>query len=107
MQRETIAARLEDGFLDATALMEYLIRKGVPMRTGHETVGSLVTACEQKGKRLAELTIDELKAVCDLIENDVFGVLGTNNAMAALCSYGSGGLNPVREQVGRWREKLV
>lgn len=107
LQTETIASRLEDGFLDATALMEYLIRKGVPMRTGHETVGSLVTTCEKAGKRLAELTLEELKAACDLIEDDVYGILGASNAMAALCSYGSGGLQPVREQVARWREKLV
>ncbi len=49
LQRDRIAARLEEGFLDATALMEYLIRHGVPMRTAHETVGQLVAACEAEG----------------------------------------------------------
>src|SRR5690606_30758372 len=45
---ERIESRLEDGFLDATALMEYLIRQGVPMRTAHHTVGSLVAECERR-----------------------------------------------------------
>ena len=107
LQTDTINARLEDGFLDATALMEYLIRKGVPMRTGHETVGSLVTTCEQNGKRLAELTLAELQGVCDLIEDDVFDILGAKNAMAALCSYGSGGSDPVEHQLKIWQERLA
>jgi argininosuccinate lyase len=107
LQTDVISARLEDGFLDATALMEYLIRKGIPMRTGHETVGGLVGQCERESKRLADLTLEELQSVCNLIEEDVFEVLGAENAMAALCSYGSGGREPVKQQVARWRERLA
>ena len=107
LQTDVINSRLEDGFLDATALMEYLIRKGVPMRTGHETVGGLVGQCERESKRLADLTLTELQSVCDLIEEDVFEVLGAENAMAALSSYGSGGREPVRVQVAQWRERLA
>src|SRR5262249_60116238 len=40
-RREVIAARLEDGVLDATTLMEFLILRGVPMRAAHEAVGNL------------------------------------------------------------------
>src|SRR3954447_11893400 len=39
LKRDVIAARLEDGFLDATTLMEYCISQGVPMRAAHEAVG--------------------------------------------------------------------
>ena len=39
LRRDVIAARLEDGFLDATTLMEGLIARGVPMRSAHEAVG--------------------------------------------------------------------
>lgn len=48
LQLDKIEARIEDGFLDATALMEYMIKKGVPMRTGHETVGRLASHCERE-----------------------------------------------------------
>ena len=44
------AARLDEGFLDATTLMEYLIKQGVPQRTGHEIVGRLVGLCESKAR---------------------------------------------------------
>ncbi len=106
LQTERIKARLEEGFLDATALMEYLIKKGVPMRTGHETVGRLVAICESQNLQLRELPLEEMQAVCEKIGPDVQNVLGTANAVAALCSYGSGGQTQVAAQTACWKEKL-
>ena len=104
---DNIAARIEDGFLDATALMEYLIKRGVPMRTGHETVGKLVAECEGRGCRLADLTLEELQSACDLIDDGVFEVLGAENAMKVLQSFGSGGISRVTEQIATWSERLT
>jgi argininosuccinate lyase len=106
LQRERIASRLEDGFLDATTLMEYLIKKGVPMRTGHETVGKLVSQCESKNIRLADLSLADLQAACPAITDDVRGVLGVANAVAAFRSYGSGGRESVQMQLAKWRERV-
>jgi argininosuccinate lyase len=106
LQREKIAARLEEGFLDATTLMEYLIKKGVPMRTSHETVGKLVARCEEKNCRLADLTLPELQTACSQIGPDVSQVLGAQNAVAALQSYGSGGRQSVLEQLEIWKKKV-
>lgn len=106
LDEERINSQLEDGYLDATALMEYLIKKGVPMRTGHGTVGSLVAECDKRGCRLNDLSIDDLKNACELIEDDVYDVLGTRNAVAALQSFGSGGKAPVAEQITYWQQRL-
>ena len=101
-----INSRLEEGFLDATALMEYLIKQGVPMRTAHHTVGKMVAECEDRGCRLAELTLADFQEACDKIDEKVFDVLGVRNAVAALQSYGSGGRERVAEQVAQWQERL-
>ena len=106
LQADAIAARLEDGFLDATALMEYLIQRGVPMRSAHETVGRLVAQCEQRGCRLRDLSLEEFRAVCPAVDETVYAVLGAENAVAALRSYGAGGRGPVEEQLEFWRTKL-
>jgi argininosuccinate lyase len=106
LNRERIEARLEDGFLDATALMEYLIRKGLPMRSGHEVVGKLVAHCEAGQRRLADLSLVELHAACGQIEADVFDVLGARNAAAALSSYGSGGPECVARELAVWKERV-
>ena len=63
--------------------MEYLIRRGVPMRTAHETVGQLVAACEAEGMRLAELSLERLQTACDKIGPDVSGVLGVATPSAS------------------------
>lgn len=103
---ETIGARLEDGFLDATTLMEYLILKGVPQRTGHEIVGKLVALCERRGGRLADLSADDFNAAHPAIGEDVRDSLGAANAVRAFQSYGSTGPVEVGRQLEVWRERL-
>lgn len=106
LQQETIEARLEEGFLDATTLMEYLISRGVPMRSGHEVVGKLVRACEAKKCKLADLSLAELQQACEKIEENVVDYLGVKNVVSRLSSYGSGGRNPVLEQVAAWKARV-
>ena len=107
LQLETINARLEEGFLDATTLMEYLIGKGVPMRTGHEVVGRLVRLCETRRCKLVDLPLTELQQACDKIEADVSGFLGVRNVVSRLNSFGSGGRAAVAERVAAWRDRLT
>ena len=106
LKRESIEARLEEGFLDATTLMEYLILKGVPMRSGHEIVGKLVGLCEGRKCRLADLSIEELRTACPVIEADVRTSLGSRNVVKALQSYGSGGFGPVKVQLAKWKARI-
>jgi len=112
LRREVIASRIDDGFLDATALMEYLIRRGVPMRTGHEVVGKLVAECEGRKCRLGDLSLDEIRklvpaAAAALIDESVSKVLGSAHAAAALVSYGSGSKVRVAEQLAEWKKRLA
>ena len=53
LRAERIAERLDEGFLDATTLMEFLIQQGVPQRTAHEVIGRLVGLCETAGPEAA------------------------------------------------------
>ena len=107
LQVEMINERLEEGFLDATTLMEYLIGKGVPMRTGHEVVGRLVRLCETKRCKLVDLPLAELQQACDKIEAGVSGFLGVRNVVSRLSSFGGGGRAAVAERVAAWRERLT
>ena len=63
LRAERIAEHLDEGFLDATTVMEFLIQQGVPQRTAHAVIGRLVGLCESRGlKRLADLEDAELIA---------------------------------------------
>ncbi len=61
--KENIEPTLERGFLDATSLAEYLVTKGVPFRTAHHIVGTLVAKCEKEGKTaLGQLTLADFQS---------------------------------------------
>ncbi len=106
-RREVIASRLEDGFLDATTLMEFLIRVGVPMRSAHEAVGQLVRECEQRGCRLVDLPLELFQAICPNQAAAVYGVLGVANALKSFQSYGSTAPVEVERQLRLWRARLA
>ncbi len=107
LNRENIAARLEEGFLDATTLMEFFIARGVPMRTAHEAVGRLVRECEETDSRLADLPIERFEAVCPGQGSAVASVLGVKNALQAFKSYGSTAPAEVNRQLAEWQARLA
>ena len=107
LKRESIAARLDKGYLDATSFMEYLIRRGVPQRTAHGVVGRLVRKGIETGRALAEFPLEELRDACDLVDESVYDYLGAVNAVNAMKSYGSTAPDQVRFQIDSWKKKLT
>ena len=109
LNRESIAERQEEGFLDATTLMEHLIGQGIPQRTAHHAVGALVAVAMDRGVTLAELSLSDFQttdpALASLDES-VFEVLGTQQAIEAFTSFGSTAPARVAEQVAAWKERL-
>jgi argininosuccinate lyase len=103
---EGIRAKLDQGFLDATTLMEFLIRQNIPQRTAHHIVGNLVKAAMDRGVRLADLSLAELQAADTSLNEQVFEVLGVERAIAAFVSEGSTAPHRVAEQVKLWKQKL-
>ncbi len=106
LRREAIASRLDQGYLDATTLMEHLMKRGIPQRTAHHLVGTLVGTAQAQEKRLADLTDAELKAAHPSLDGTVREVLGVEKAVQAYQSYGSSSPSQVRSQIARWREQL-
>ena len=82
LRRDSIAEQLDRGFLDATTLMEYLIKKGLPQRTAHHLVGTLVGLAQRNGLSLTELPVDELKQVHPALDGQIRQVLGAESGTA-------------------------
>jgi len=106
-RRDVIAARLEDGYLDATTLMEYCVVQGVPLRAAHEAVGRLVRLCEEKRCRLAQLPAEVFDGIRPGLAPGVYNVLGVANALKAFRSYGSTAPAEVERQLRWWKEQLA
>ena len=94
------------GYLNATELADYLVRKGAPFRTAHETVGKIVLAAIAAGKEIDEMPLDELSSFSDLIESDVFDHLSLESALATKSSLGGTAPQRVAEALEEARNYL-
>ena len=103
---EKMKASLKTGFLNATDLAEYLVKKGVPFRIAHEIVGKIVLYCIEKGKNLAELKIKEFKKFSDKISEDVYDILTPEGSITAKQSYGSTSKKWIKEQIKILKKSL-
>jgi argininosuccinate lyase len=105
---DQIAEKLDEGFLDATTLMEFLIQRDVPQRTAHEVVGRLVGLCERRGlKKLAGLSDTELAEVHPKLCSGIRDVFGVENVIKAFRSSGSTAPAEVRKQLEMWERKFA
>jgi len=102
-----ISAGLQEGFLDATALAEYLVNKGVAFREAHGIVGTLVACCEKQDKKLAELGLDEFKKYSALIETDVYENLGAEKVVRKYVTEGAAGPKQAKGQIAYWQKQLA
>ena len=106
-RRDIIASRIESGYLDATTLMEFFVKQGVPLRSAHEAVGKLVRQCEDRKCRLTELPAEAFDAIQTGMSGKVSSVLGVKNTLVAFQSYGSTAPAQVAIQLEAWRRRLV
>jgi argininosuccinate lyase len=79
--RETLKHSTNTGFMTATDLAEYLVRKDIPFRQAHSIVGKAVAFCIEKSKELTDLTLKELQGFSDVIAEDVFEILGAEGSV--------------------------
>jgi argininosuccinate lyase len=111
--KENIEPTLERGFLDATSLAEYLVTRGVPFRTAHHVVGTLVAKCEKEGKTaLAQLKVEDFNSalksdgVSVAVDADVYSALGAKNVVKRYQSAGAAGGKPFEDQLAAWKKRL-
>ncbi|RLD99806.1 MAG: argininosuccinate lyase [Aquificota bacterium] len=103
---EEMERRAKEGFTNATDLADYLVRKGVPFRDAHRMVGELVAYCIDKGKVLEELSLDEMKRVAPVVEEDVYEVLDLQRVVDGRSSLGGTSRKQVEERLKIWEELL-
>lgn len=106
LNRESIGSRLDRGFLDATTLMEFLIKRGVPQRKAHHLIGELVRKATEKSVSLAELSLEEFQSCDPSLDDSVYDVLGVENAINAFQSVGSTSPKRVAKQITVWKKRL-
>jgi argininosuccinate lyase len=107
VKADRMRAAASEGFATATDLADYLVRKGVPFRDSHECVARAVKAAEVKGVDLSDLSLAELKAFSNVIEDDVFACLTLEGSVAARAHVGGTAPARVREEIKIAKARLA
>ena len=97
---------IRDEGLCATDLAEYLVAKKVPFHRAHAIVGGLIRRCEEKGKRLSELSLKEFQAASKHFDRSVYSLLKAEVSVMRKLSYGSTGPASVGRELLRWQKAL-
>lgn len=94
----------QDGFLNATDVADYLVRKGLPFRTAHGVSARAVRMAIDRGCRLEDLSIEDFKACSELIEKDIFEIIPPEACVNARKTDGGPAEEKVREQIAALRD---
>jgi argininosuccinate lyase len=95
-----------DPMLLATDLADYVVKKGLPFRQGHEVIGKLVAYSLSEARSFSEFSLEEYKTFWSGFEKDVYDVLNIQTALAARKNPGAPSPKNVAAQLQRWRQAL-
>jgi argininosuccinate lyase len=105
--RERMEAASGDEMLAATEVADLLVRAGVPFREAHGIVGDLVREAVAQGKSLSELTMEELKARSEHLDESYYAVLQRGSWLESKRIAGGTGSVPLAAQIESARETLA
>ncbi|MDX6612986.1 MAG: argininosuccinate lyase [Blastocatellia bacterium] len=94
------------GYMNATELADYLVRKGMPFREAHDTVGRIVLVAIDKQVELRDLALEEMIAISPLITPDVYDVLTLEQTLATKSQAGGTSRERVAEALAVARASL-
>lgn len=96
---KNMAESCEGGFLNATDVADYLVRKGMPFRTAHGVSAKLVRSAIEKNCKLEELDFSEYKKASQLFENDIFDLITSKKCVEIRNITGGPASEQVQKQI--------
>ncbi len=97
----------QGGFINATDLADYLVKKGLPFRSAYKISGQIVARCIAEGKVLETLELSEYQKYSDLFEADLYGEIDLLNCVEKRISEGGTSVASVEAQIAYVKEKLA
>lgn len=106
VSKERALAAASSGYMNATELADYLVRKGMPFRNAHEVVGKIVMRAVEAGKEIGELPLAELRGFSELINEDVFATLSLDQTLKTKSQLGGTSSERVAAALAHARQSL-
>ena len=96
---ENMKKAAQKGFINATDLADYLVKKGMPFRSAYKISGELVAKCINEDKVLETLSIDEYKEFSELFDEDLYKEIDLVTCVEKRISKGGTGFKSVESQI--------
>lgn len=96
---KNMADSCQGGFLNATDVADYLVRKGMPFRTAHGVSAKLVRSAIENNCKLEELDFSEYKKASPLFENDIFELITSKKCVEIRNITGGPASEQVQKQI--------
>jgi argininosuccinate lyase len=103
---DRLTAAMQDGYLLATDLADFLVDVGVPFREAHHIVGAVVGHCVASGKRLEDLDVDEYRSISEHFDSRVIAVLDAKRSLSRRSLPGGPAPEAVRRSILEARSRL-
>ena len=95
-----------EGFINATDLADYLVRKGLPFRTAYKISGQIVAKCIAEHQVLDTLPLEVYRAYSELFDEDLYEDISLDTCVAKRISEGGTSVESVERQISLVRAKL-
>ncbi|MEX1218767.1 MAG: argininosuccinate lyase [Solirubrobacterales bacterium] len=105
--RDRLLAASGDEMLAATEIADLLVRRGLPFREAHGIVGDLVRQCVEGGKSLSDLTLEEISARSEHLDDEYYEVLSQSNWLESKQSEGGTSSASLARQIALATERLA
>ena len=106
VNKEIMAKKAEEGYINATDVADYLTKKGLPFREAYKITGSIVKYAIDNKKTLNELTLDEYNTFSDIFTNDIYVAINIHNCVESRNIYGGPSKEAVSSQIKETLEEI-
>ena len=104
--KENMLSAAQKGFINATDLADYMVKKGMPFRSAYKVSGQIVAYCIKNGKVLETLSLEEYQSFDKVFEKDVFNEISLETCVQKRISKGGTSPDSVVEQIEYVKGKL-
>jgi argininosuccinate lyase len=104
--KEAMRKAVDEGYLVATDLADYLVTKGTTFRQAHEAVGKMVLYALDRNKELGQLTLQEMKKFSERIDKDVYAWLDPVSCIDRRNLVGGTGRGVVKDALEKARKEM-
>lgn len=106
-QKENMRKSANNGFTNATDAADYLVKHGVPFRDAHGIVGQIVLYCLDKGIAIDDMSLEELKAISPVFEEDVYDAISMETCVNTRCTIGAPSKSAMEQVIALEEEYLA